>query len=80
MPQQTVNIFREDTRSDNLLVRQPTAGQNKRNIGQNPVTQTMDANERVEILYSRVSPPQGHQNNSAGCVSSDTPSGAHVVE
>ena len=73
MPQQTVNIVREDTRSDNSLVRQPTAGQNDRNIGQNPVTQTLDANERVEILYYRVSPPQGHQNNYAFCVSSETP-------
>ena len=69
VPQQTVNIVREDTRSDNTLVRQPTAGQNDRNIGQNPVTQTMDANERVKIVYSRVSLPQGHQNYSAGCVS-----------
>ena len=55
------------------MVRQPTAGQNDCNIGQNPVTQTTYANERVEMLYSRVSPPQGHQNNSAGCVISDTP-------
>jgi hypothetical protein len=75
MPQQTVNIVCEDSRSDNSLVRQPIAGQNDRNIGQHPVTQIMDANERVEILYSRVSPPQGHQNNSAGCVISDTPAG-----
>jgi hypothetical protein len=75
-----LNIVRADTRSDNSLVRQPTAGQNDRNIGQNPVTQTMDANERVEILYSRVSTPQGHQNNSAGCVSSDTPAGGMVIE
>lgn len=75
VPQQTVNIVREDTRSDNSLVRQPTAGQNDRNIGQHHVTHTMNANERVEILYSRVSPPQGHQNNSAGCVISDTPAG-----
>jgi hypothetical protein len=74
VPQQTVNIVREDTRTDNSLVRQPTAGQNDRNIGHNPVTQTMDANERVE-MYSRVSPPKEHQNNSACCVSSDTPAG-----
>ena len=38
VPQQTVNIVREDTRSDNSLVRQPTAGHNNR--GQNLVTQT----------------------------------------
>ena len=67
VPQQTVNIVR-----DNSLVRQPTADQMTVNIGQNPVTQTTYANERVE-MYSRVSPPQGHQNNSSGCVISDTP-------
>jgi hypothetical protein len=38
VPQQTVNIVREDTGSDNSLVRQPTAGHNNR--GQNLVTQT----------------------------------------
>jgi len=70
--QQTVNIVREDTRSDNSLVRQPTGGQHDRNIGQHPVTQTMDANERVQILYSKASSPQGHQNNSEGCIISDT--------
>jgi hypothetical protein len=54
---ETPAISTQDTRSDNTLVRQPTAGQNDRNIGQHPVTQIMDANERVEILYSRVSLP-----------------------
>ena len=72
VPQQTVNIVREDTRSDNSLVRQPTAGQNDCNIGQNPVTQTTYANERVE-MYSRESLPQGHQNNFSGCVISYAP-------
>jgi hypothetical protein len=54
VPQQTVNIVREDTRSDNSLVRQPTAGQNDRNIGQNPVTQTMTVNDFIDKQFCTV--------------------------